>query len=135
MSHSSRNDSGYAPGVVTTWPRPTWARSTPTSASATRWPAAARSAGWSCTWTLLTRASRPPGWITSRSPVPTLPDQSVPVTTVPIPRSENERSTGSRTGPSDGRLWAAAAARSSAARSSSRPRPVRDETSTTSAPA
>ena len=36
-------------------------RSTPGSASATRCPAAARSTGSSCTWTLRTRTSSPPG--------------------------------------------------------------------------
>ena len=48
--------------------------------------------------TLRTRTSRPPGSIASRSPAPTLPDHRVPVTTVPMPRSENTRSTGSRNG-------------------------------------
>ena len=62
-------------------------------ASATRWPASARSTGSSCTWTLRTRTSAPVGSARSSSPSPTDPDQSVPVTTVPMPRSVNARST------------------------------------------
>ncbi len=53
----------------------------------------ARSTGRSCTWTLRTRTSRPPGSARSTSPAPIDPDQRVPVATVPIPRSENTRST------------------------------------------
>ena len=49
--------------------------------------------GPSCTWTLRTRTSRPAGSTRSASPSPIVPDQSVPVTTVPIPRSEKTRST------------------------------------------
>ena len=42
---------------------------------------------------------RPPGSTRSSSPSPIVPDHSVPVTTVPIPRREKERSTWSRAGP------------------------------------
>ena len=53
------------------------------------------------------------------------------MTTVPIPRSVNARSTGSRTGPSAARDETRPAARSSSSRSASSPAPVRDDTSTT----
>ena len=70
------------------------ARSTPTRLAATRWPACARSTGWSCTSTERTRTSPPPGVSARRSPAASVPDQSVPVTTVPIPCSVKARSTG-----------------------------------------
>ena len=50
------------------------------------------------------------------------PDQSVPVATVPIPRSVKTRSTSSRVGASS--RWVCTAAHASAARSSSDPAPV-----------
>ena len=66
---------------------------------------------------------RDPGSTCSSSPVPIEPDQSVPVTTVPIPRRENERSTKSRVGRSARSRETPSAARPSAA-GSSRPAPV-----------
>ena len=56
-------------------PRRSSCRSTPGSATATRWPGSARSTGRSCTWTLRTRTSRPPGSARSTSP---LADRSRP---------------------------------------------------------
>ena len=54
----------------------------------------------SCTCTLRTRTGLPPGSARSSSPSPTEPDQSVPVATVPIPRSVKTRSTYRRVGAS-----------------------------------
>ena len=83
-----------------------------------------------------TRTSSPPGSSASRSPAATSPDHSVPVTTVPMPRSVKARSIGQpRRAARRGRGTTAAAARSSASRSSSRPAPVRAEVSTIAAPA
>ena len=55
-----------------------------------------------------------------------VPDQSVPVTTLPMPRSVNERSTGRRAGPSAGRGDSPSQARSIAARRRSIELDVRD---------
>ena len=93
---------GQAPGVASVAPRGIAARSTPTRLAATRWPACARSTGSSCTSTERTRTSPPPGATTSRSPAAIVPDQSVPVTTVPIPWSVNARSIGRRAAPVGG---------------------------------
>ena len=93
---------GYAPPSTRASPRPTCDRSTPGRLTATRRPASARSTGSSCTSTLRTRTSKPAGSTRSVSPAPTEPDQSVPVTTVPMPASVNERSMKSRVGPGRG---------------------------------
>ena len=80
------------PGVAAVCPRRTWLRSTPTRASATRWPAVGA----------LDRRGRAParcapaprgrrGSIASRSPTATVPDHSVPVTTVPMPAQRERR--------------------------------------------
>ncbi len=63
-----------------------------------------------------------------------MPDHSVPVTTVPAPRTVNTRSTCRRSGPSEIRDATRAAARASAARSASNPTPLRTDTGTISAP-
>ncbi len=90
---SRRYEVGYAPAATSAAPRSTSRRSTPGRLTATRWPASARSTSRSCTCALRTRTCRAPGSSTRSSSPPIDPDQSVPVTTVPIPRSENERST------------------------------------------
>ena len=61
------------------------------------------------------------------------PDQSVPVTTVPIPRRVKTRSTNRRDGRSTARACTCADARASAARSSASPSPVTALTATASA--
>ena len=73
------------------------------------------------------RARRP-----SRPRRGSLPDHRVPVTTVPMPLSGKTRSTGRRAGPARRPASADPAARSSAASRSSRPRPSRALTVTTS---
>ncbi len=106
----------------------------PGSATATRWPASARSTERSCTWTERTRTRRPSGSTRSSSPSPIDPDHSVPVTTVPIPRRLNERSTKRRVASRRGRRSTRPASEASALRSSSNPSPVRALVSTTGAP-
>ncbi len=72
----------------------------------------------------------------SSSPRPISPDHSVPVTTVPAPRIVNTRSTckpGRRDAASAREADRLGGSRSSAARSSSMPRPVRADTGTASA--
>ena len=104
--------------------------------AATRCPAAASSTAWSCTWTLRTRTSRPPGSIASRSP------------TRDRARPQRARDDGAdaaqREGAVDRQPHAARRPRGCAprrrrrrarARSSSRPAPVRADTSTIAAPA
>ena len=122
-------------GAASQSPRATSSRSSPRRFTPTRLPAWTTSASWSCTCTLRTPARAPPGTTTSPSPALISPDQSVPVTTVPTPLSGNTRSTGRRAGP----LWRPAsaffAALSSAASSSSRPRPSFALTVTISQPA
>ena len=69
-------------------------RSTPGSATATRWPASARVDRRGRAPARCARAPvAPPGSARSSSPSPIEPDQSVPVATVPIPRSVKTRST------------------------------------------
>jgi len=65
-------------------------------------------------------------------PAAIAPDQSVPVATVPTPRSVNTRSTYKRVAPSGRR--SRTGRRASASRRSSRPAPVFADTATTSAP-
>ena len=132
IAASSRYDpASAAPGGTTTSPRAISRQPTPARLSATRCPASARSTGSSCTCTERTRASSPRGRIRTWSPVPIDPDQSVPVTTVPIPRSVNERSTCSRAEPSlDARPVSPAATSSSAPSSSSIPVRFSAETGT-----
>ena len=113
-----------APGSTSASPRASSDRSIPGSETATRCPASARSTGRSCTCTVRTRTSSPSGSTRSASPSPIDPDHSVPVTTVPIPRSVKTRSIQSRVALVDGARSTASAARASAARSSSRPAPV-----------
>ena len=117
--------------MTSTSPRRSSRRSTPGRETATRCPASARSTGRSCTCTLRTRTVRPRGSTRSSSPSPIVPDQSVPVATVPIPRSVKERSTWSRVGPSASCRVTPAATSASAARSSSSPVPVRALVATT----
>jgi hypothetical protein len=122
-----------APAAQTTSPRSTSRQPMPLRLSATRWPASARSSAWSWTWTERTRTSRPAGRIRTRSPAATSPDQSVPVTTVPMPRSVNERSTCMRAGPpARARGGASSATRSSASSSFAIPSPRGADTGTQS---
>ena len=99
-------------------------RSTPTRLAATRWPASARSTGVVVHLDASARAPRAPRH--EREPVAgarSVPDQSVPVTTVPIPRSVKARSIGRRVAPAAGRGSTAGGRRRARARSSSSPAP------------
>ena len=62
----------------------------------------ASSTSASCSCSERMRASRPLGARRTRSPARSVPDQSVPVTTVPMPRRVKTRSTGSRARPPRG---------------------------------
>ena len=109
-------------------------RPTPGSATATRWPGSARSTAWSCTCTLRTRTSsaRRVG-VQLVAGSPTRPDHSVPVVTVPMPRSENTRSTYSRV--ADERSSSSSCAPSASSRPQLvEPRPVLALSATTGAP-
>ncbi len=77
-----------------------------------------------------TRPCRPDGSTVTASPIRSRPDHAVPVTTVPTPARENDRSTGrrKRSVPLRGSSVSARAARR--ALSSSRPRPVRTDVAT-----
>src|SRR5919204_521909 len=79
-------------------PRRICLRSTPGRLAATRRPGPVRSTDRSWTWMLRTRTSSPAGSARSRSFSPIEPDQSVPVTTVPMPRRLKTRSTKMRLG-------------------------------------
>ena len=130
-----RPASAATAGAASQSPRATSSRSSPRRFTPTRLPACTTSASWSCTCTLRTPARAPPGTTTRPSPALISPDQSVPVTTVPMPLSGNTRSTGRRAGPAWRPASARLAVRSSAASRSSRPRPSFALTVTTSQPA
>ena len=68
----------------------------PARLSAQRSPACPRSAGLFCACSERTRAARPDGLTTTRSPTCTAPDSTVPVTTTPTPGSVKTRSTARR---------------------------------------
>ena len=73
---------------------------------------------------LLTRARSPPGWTSTSASARSLPEVSVPVTTVPNPFMENTRSIGRRAKPPALLGSTARPASSSIARSSCKPAPV-----------
>ena len=77
-----------------------------------------------------TRPTPPAGSSRTASPVATRPDQAVPVTTVPTPATENDRSTGRRKRSVPRRGSSRAALAASLPRSSSRPAPVRTDVAT-----
>ena len=132
-STSRRYDGVAGRPVQRTAPGGTSSRSIPTSAAATRLPAPACSASspWTCSERM--RASRPDGSMVTVVPGASVPDQSVPVTTVPMPCKVNERSTGRRARPPPLRDGVSAAAVRSAVSRSSRPAPVGAETGTIAA--
>ena len=76
--------------------RSTASRSTPTSATAARSPATMRSTDSPCLCNPRTRAVAPSGMIRTVASTDRVPDHTVPVTTVPVPRTVNARSTGKR---------------------------------------
>ncbi len=99
-----------------------------------RVPADERSTGppWTCS--PRTFAIVPPGRIATSSPVATVPPITVPVTTVPNPFIEKERSTGRRNRSEESFPGIPAAIRSRTATSSGSPCPVAAETRTIGAP-
>ena len=132
---SSSSEAAHPSSARTTQaPRGTSAAPTPARFNAVLPPAArAIVRSWACT--SRTRPAAPPGSATIRSPGAIPSPQSVPVTTVPAPGSENDRSTNRRGRPPAVRLCRRPASRSSAARTRSTPSPVTAETGTISGPA
>src|SRR2546422_6137081 len=99
--------------------------STQARVSAQRGPATPRSAARFCAWMLRTRTSQPGGDTSKWSPTPTLPENTVPVTTVPLPESVKQRSTARRKQPSAAPAGGGDAAMASrCARSAGTPSPV-----------
>ncbi len=137
-SSTSRMEvAGTTPGWASTCPREMAEASTPGRFTAVRWPAEARGAPWP--WTCTVRARSSPtagegGTSASASPSETVPERSVPVTTVPNPFSVKARSTGRKSGPSAGRSGTSAASAASASTRRGSPSPVRAETGTMGAP-
>ena len=100
--------------------------------TAQRSPAEAVSIGRFCACSPRTRTVAPPGLTVSRSPMPTAPAATVPVTTSPIPGRVKARSIGIRKRPdaiASARSFAAIAAVFSRCRvSAAMPSPVRLDT-------
>ncbi len=127
---------GAHPSALTTVaPRAIARRSAPVSATAVRSPARASATSRPCTWSDRIRASGPFGRTWTRSPCASVPDQSVPVTTVPVPCRVKTRSTGSRATSTALRRLPRRAATRSVSRRASRPVPAVAEVPTRGAPA
>ncbi len=122
------------PGSVSTLPRSMSSFSTPSRFSAVRCPATATSTAALCACTDRTFTFRREGRISTMESFRTLPEISVPVTTVPCPFSTNTRSTGSRKTPAEERCSRCRACSRNPFLNSSIPAPVFELTLKTGAP-
>ena len=117
-------------GGVSIMPRASSAVSTPARFSAVRCPAMACSAAAPCTCTPRTRTRLPAGWTCSSCSLWTVPEISVPVTTVPKPFMVKTRSMGRRKAAAESFAGISAARRASSVFRRSRPSPVLELTAT-----